>query len=170
MGASQTLGADFLIGSDSSNYDFDSQWSAKRRGLSPAYRFIHETKTWIAPQQTAEDNLKLEAREGSPEAVVDAAPESQVFFERPRDVEAIGVREDLGVAIRRADREHHGVAGGDRPSANRDVLQGATSRKRDRRIVSQAFLDGLSQEASRSASRPRRTRRGWISSTNPRGS
>jgi hypothetical protein len=114
---------------------------------------IAEAHTRIAAQQRAEDDLELDPRQGRAKTVVDASSEGDVLLERPLDVDSIRIDKHAGIAVRCAEREMDSLSSGDRPFADRYVLDSAPSCSGARSARSRRRMPG---SAVRAAYRSRR--------------
>ena len=95
-----------------------------------------------AGQEGRERQLGLEPRERRAEAVVAGPAEGEVAVVRPADVEPIGVREPLGVAVGRGHHRDDRLPLADRPAAELAVRRGEPGGVLDRALEAEELLDG----------------------------
>src|SRR5262245_4314524 len=101
-----------------------------------------------AARDLAEHHAHLAAREVRSEAVVRAgAAEADVLVRRARDVEAIGVAEDVLVAVRRVVPEHDLLAGADLLAGQLGVARGGPPEVDDRARPADELLERSRRDA-----------------------
>ena len=69
-----------------------------------------------------------------------AVGEAHMVVGRPRQIEGVGIREDLFIPIRGGEEQGNLVAGGDRLGADRRVACGGAPEMQDRRVVAKELL------------------------------
>ena len=88
-------------------------------------------------------SLGLEPRQRRAEAEVNAAAERVMVHVRSRDVEAVGLRVNLRIAIRGGEQRDHRFAATHRAAADRDVGRRDARALHHRRLEAQNLLDGV---------------------------
>jgi len=83
-------------------------------------RVAGQLEVFHALQKIRQRDASFQTRQRRTQAGVDAVPEGQVGVQLPADVEAVGVRKLLGVAVGRADHRQHEHAGRDRLAVQHD--------------------------------------------------
>jgi hypothetical protein len=104
-----------------------------------------------AGEQGRERDLALEASQRGAQAEVEAVPEREVRVRRAREVEAVGVGEHGGIAVRRTDGDHHLVAARKAPSRDLHVLERPPRGPLHGAVEAQQLLDGALQQGGLAA-------------------
>src|ERR1700732_1028940 len=82
-----------------------------------------ERQAWHPSQERLEGNLRLESCQRRTEAEVDPHTETRMSRPASREVEAVGIRELLGVTIRRPEKNCHRFAPADRFPSKLDIVE-----------------------------------------------
>src|SRR5688572_11068844 len=102
-----------------------------------------ELEALHAFEQIRQGDPRLQPREWRPKAEVDPVPKCDMRVGIARDVEASGVAEVPGVAVRRADRCELTLAGRNHPAMKLNITPRHSGRPLERRAIAQHLLDRL---------------------------
>src|ERR1051325_11790965 len=100
----------------------------------------------IAAEESAECDLDLHAPERRTEAEVNASPEGEMLLVGSQDVEAIGIRETLGIAVRRVQQARDRGALRQPSVADHGLAPGEPHRADQRTVVAQRLFDRLADQ------------------------
>src|SRR5262245_4171767 len=117
---------------------------APERGeRAPFERLVGEAKAWKPFEECGDGQLRLEPRKRGAEAEVRATSKRLVAHVLARDVEAVGVRVAVGIAIGGSERDHHGFSATDRAAADLEAAHRNSPALHHRGLEAEDLLDGV---------------------------
>lgn len=116
--------------------------SSEAEVVPPGERLRLERQFRQPAQQGLESHLTFEPRQRRSEAEMSAGSERQVAIVFSRDIQTVGIRETIRIAVRRAHDRHDRLALVDAFSSPLELLRDQANRMLDRALKAEEFLDG----------------------------